>query len=146
MNKIAIPIDSEIIGELFLRSGPKVDVSGWIENIIMDYLERTQSDDGWREEYYEYVEKQLSYKEYGNPSEGYQWKQLFLPNGTKIFMTFKQKKHQAIVKHGAFIFDGITGSPSEFANKVAGHRRNAWRDLYIKRPKDVELVLADRLR
>ena len=147
MNKIAIPIDSEIIGELFLRSGPKANVSDWIEDIIMDYLERTESDDGWREEYYEYIEKQQSYEDYGNPSEGYQWKQLFLPNGTKIFMTFGQKKHQAIVKHGAFMVDDATSSPSQFANSVARHSRNAWRDLYIKRPKkDVEPVLADRLR
>lgn len=146
MNKIAIPINSEIIGELFLRSGPKSDVNGWIENIIMDYLERTEGDDGWREEYYEYIEKQQSDEVYGSPSEGYQWKQLFLPNGTKIFMTFGQKKHQAIVKHGAFTFNDTTGSPSQFAIFIAGHSRNAWRDLYVKRPKDVEPVLADKLR
>jgi len=146
MNKISIPIDSEIIAEFFLRSGPKVDISNWIENIIMDYLERTENDDGWRGEYYEYIDSKNSNKDYGDPSEGFQWKQLFLPNGTKIFMTFGQKKHQAIVKHGAFIFNGITSSPSQFAKSVAGHSRNAWRDLYVKRPKDVEPVLADRLR
>jgi hypothetical protein len=146
MDKIAVLIDSEIIYELFLRNGPKADISGTIEDITMNYLERTENDVGWSEEYYKYIEKQQSYENYGNPGEGYQWKQLFLPNGTKIFMTFEQKKYQAIIKHGAFIFDGTTGSPSQFANSVAGHSRNAWRDLYIKRPKDVEPVLADRLR
>jgi hypothetical protein len=146
MNKISIPIDSEIIAEFFLRSGPKANICNWIEDIIMDYLERTKNDDGWQEGYYEYIEKQESYKDYGDPDEGYQWKQLFLPNGTKIFMPLRQKKYQAIVEHGKFIFNGIKSSPSKFANSVAGHNRNAWLDLYIKRPKDVEPVLADRLR
>jgi hypothetical protein len=38
-------------------------------------------------------------------------------------------------------------SPSEFANQVAGGtNRNAWRDLWIKRPHDSEFHLADDLR
>jgi len=146
MNKIAIPIKSDIIGELFLRSGLKIDVSGLIEDIIMDYLERTEGDDGWKEEYYEYIEKQREHEDFGDPREGYQWKQLYLPNGTKIYMTFNQKKHCALIKHGEFHFNDKTDSPAQFANSVAGHSRNAWRDLYVKRPKDTEWVLADRLR
>jgi len=37
-------------------------------------------------------------------------------------------------------------SPSEFANKVAGSSRNAWRDLEIRRPDVDDWVSADRLR
>jgi hypothetical protein len=146
MDKIAIPINSEIVGELFLRSGPETDVSGWVEDVLTDYLARTESDDGWREDYYNYIERQRGNEEYGNPAGGYQWKQLFLPNGTQVYMSFNQKKHYAFVKHGQFCFEGRTDSPSQFANSVAGHSRNAWRDLFIKRSKDNKWILADRLR
>ena len=57
MTQIPIPLDSELVGELFLRVGPKADISGWIENIVRDYLERTSNDDGWNDEYYEYLNK-----------------------------------------------------------------------------------------
>ena len=57
MSKIAILIDSKIIGELFLRTGPDQDVSGWVETIVEDYLDRTAHDQ-WSEAYYAYRESQ----------------------------------------------------------------------------------------
>jgi hypothetical protein len=147
MEKIPIPIESELIGELFLRRGPKTDISSWIESVLEDYLERTSADDGWNEEYYEYISREISQEEFGDPKDGYRWYPLFLPNGTKIYMLYKQKKSHAVVKHGKIHFEKKTYSPSEFASVVAGNTsRNAWRDLYIKRPEDSEWVLANTLR
>jgi hypothetical protein len=147
MTKIPIPIDSELVGELFLRRGPKADISGWIEHVLQDYLDRTSNDDGWNEEYYDYLNKEVSQEEFGDPKDGCRWNPLFLPNGTQIYMLYKQEKSHAVVKFGKIHFNNKTYSPSELASAVAGNtKRNAWRDLYIKRPEDSEWSLADLLR
>jgi hypothetical protein len=46
-----------------------------------------------------------------------------------------------------FVYDGKKMSPRAFANTVAaGTARNAWRDLWLKRPTDREFRLADEIR
>lgn len=151
MPYIAIPIDSEIIGELYLRKGsPNIDVASWIENIVRDYLERT-ADDDWSEAYYAYRERQAGSEdfaaEFGDPKGGYHWTPLFLPNGTLIRMEYKKETSQAAVKNNKIDFNGECYSPSELARIIAaGTTRNAWRDLLIKRPGDTDWLLADELR
>ena len=151
MSKIAILIDSKIIGELFLRTGPDQDVSGWVETIVEDYLDRTAHDQ-WSEAYYAYRESQadanLFIEQYGDPKGGYHWAPLFLPNGTLIRMEYKKDVFQSAVKHNKIEFNGQSYSPSELASAIAGGtRRNAWRDLMIKRPgQDKDWCLADDLR
>ena len=88
MANVAIPINSEIIGELYLRAGnPKIDLPAWIENVLSDYLERT-ADDDWSDAYYAWRERQAGSKnfvaEFGDPKGGYHWAPLFLPNGTHV--------------------------------------------------------------
>lgn len=152
MPTIAIPIDSEIIGELYLRTGdPKVDTAGWIETVMRDYLERTSEDRNWSEAYYAYRENQSGSEnfvaEFGDPKGGYHWAPLFLPNGTHIRMEYKKEISQATVKNNKIYFDGESYSPSELARVIAkGTNRNAWRDLLIKRPSDTDWCLADDLR
>ncbi len=63
MPNIAIPVDSKIIGEMFLRAGPNADISDWVENIVRDYLERT-ADDEWSDAYYAYRESQVGAKDF----------------------------------------------------------------------------------
>jgi hypothetical protein len=78
---------------------------------------------------------------------GYHWKPLLLPPGTKVRMTYKSETFHAAVDGDDFIYDGKKMSPSEFANTVAsGTARNAWRDLWLKRPTDRDFRLADELR
>lgn len=153
MPTISIPIDSEIIGELYLRTGdPKVDTAGWIENVMRDYLERTSEDGNWSEAYYTYRESQSGSEnfvaEFGDPKGGYHWAPLFLPNGTHIHMEYKKAISQAVVKHNKIVAtNGENYSPSELARFIAkGTNRNAWRDLLIKRPGDTHWCLADELR
>jgi len=149
--KIAVPIDSEIIGELFLRRGPKADISGWIEDVVWSYLERTADEGDWNEAYYEYRLKEAGTKnfteDFGNPKEGYFWPPLFLPNGTSIRMDYKKDTHYAAIKFGKLVYKEESYSPSELARLIAsGTNRNAWRDLIIKRPGDTEWTIADDLR
>jgi len=149
--KICVPISTEIIYEMLLRVGPDTDISEWIENIVSDYLERTEGNDNWSKEYYEYLERRTGesdFKEkYGDAIKGYRWQDLDLPNGTQIYMEYKREKYFASVKFEKIVYENKSFSPSELVREIAnGTTRNAWRDLYIKRPGEKEWKLADDLR
>lgn len=79
-------------------------------------------------------------------TRGYQWKNLFLPSGTQIRMQYKGAYFYAKVDGDEIIYDGQPNSPGSLANTIAGNSRNAWRDLWIKRPEDKEWKLADECR
>jgi len=86
----------------------------------------------------------------GGPSrsdQGYSWKQVFLPHGTKIRMKYKGTMHYAAIDGDEFVYQDQPMSPSEFAKQVAsGIPRNAWRDLEVRKPSDTEWHSADVLR
>ena len=79
-------------------------------------------------------------------TRGYQWKNLFLPEGTEIRMPYKGTFHYAKVEGDEIIYKGKSISPGSLANTITASSRNAWRDLWIKRPDDKEWVLADDCR
>jgi len=79
-------------------------------------------------------------------SRGYQWKNLFLPHGTQIRMQYKGQYFYAKVDGDQLLYEGVPTSPGSLANKIANSSRNAWRDLWIKRPQDKEWKLAADLR
>ena len=79
-------------------------------------------------------------------TRGYQWKNLFLPDGTQIRMQYKGSYSYAKVEGDVVIFNEKPISPASLANTIAGSSRNAWRDLWIKRPDDKEWKLADECR
>lgn len=149
-NKICIPISTDIIHEMLLRGGPNSDVSGWIENVIYDYLDRTEQNDGWTDEYYEYLDRRTSqsdFKEkYGDPKKGYRWQELDLPNGTQFYMEYKKERHYACVKNEKIIYKDEAYSPSQLVRKITNTTRNAWRDLYIQYPGKNDWKLADVVR
>ncbi len=79
-------------------------------------------------------------------NKGYMWKSLFLPHGTKLRMKYKGQYSYSQIISDELIFDDSVLSPSEFASKVAGSNRNAWRFLEIRRRGDNEWINADHLR
>jgi len=79
-------------------------------------------------------------------SRGYQWKSLFLPDHTEIRMQYKGVYFYATVESDELVYNGKPISPSNLANTIAGSSRNAWRDLWVKRPGDADWCLADELR
>lgn len=79
-------------------------------------------------------------------SLGYIWKELFLPQGTEIRMTYKGTIYRANVAGDEFFYEGRSISPAVMVNTVSGTSRNAWRDLWIKRPADREWISAENLR
>lgn len=148
--KIGISIDSEIVGEMFLRQGPKTDIANWIENVVWDYLERTADDEQlWSEAYYDYRAQQAGEAislRLRRPQGGYHWLVIppewhLDPHGVQAGNGFRDGQVRKID------YEGNSYSPSEFARVVANNTsRNAWRDLLIKRPGDTEWTLADDLR
>jgi hypothetical protein len=79
--------------------------------------------------------------------DGYLWKTVLLPPGSSVRMKYKGKDYHATIEGDAFIYNNKAISPSEFANLVAGGTaRNAWRDLWIKRPTDRQFRPATHFR
>ena len=158
---IYIPIRAHLIQEIYRRrdlSSP-VDIAAWINNFLEGELDRTAGDsDLWdNDEYIQtYWDERESEKEestYGKRNEGYMWKNLLLPNRTKLQMTYKGAVHNAEIRQQQIVYDeqtefeGTPFSPSSLVRKIAeGTNRNAWRDLYIQRPGDRDWILADVAR
>ncbi|OWR05741.1 hypothetical protein CDO81_04640 [Roseateles puraquae] len=79
-------------------------------------------------------------------NSGYQWKSLFLPDGTEVRMQYKGDWHYAKVEGDKLMYEGEPITPGRLANTITQTSRNAWRDLWIKRPADAEWRLADDCR
>ena len=89
---------------------------------------------------------ELLQKHEPSDTRGYQWKSLFLPDGTEVRMQYKGEWYYAGVDGDQLLYEGDATTPRRLANYVAQSSRNAWRDLWIKRPGDAEWRLADDLR
>jgi len=82
----------------------------------------------------------------GDDARGYTWKSVFLPTGTMVRIKYDGSFIYAKVEGHYLMFNGERVSPNQFAMKVTGTARDAWRDLWIKRPRDADYRLADDLR
>lgn len=67
-------------------------------------------------------------------SRGYQWKELFLPEGTVLRMRCGDEVHHARVAGDAIVYRGRRVSPHQLTLAIAGDGRNAWRDLSLRLP------------
>ncbi|MES2323994.1 MAG: hypothetical protein V4633_17185 [Pseudomonadota bacterium] len=73
-------------------------------------------------------------KQAAGPSQGYQWKTLFLPEGTQVRMTCRATARYARVEGDDIVFEGRSVSPRGMTIAIAGERRNAWRGLWLMLP------------
>lgn len=147
---IYVPLPVDLYAELIRRSD-RSNVAIYIENQVRDFLDSTEGDPMiWSAEYIEkHAEKQDEkfIERYGNPVRGYQWQNVFLPNGTQVRMTYRGTAHHAEICHEKLVFAGDSLTPSEFASQVANNTsRNAWRDIFIKFPGEGGWKFADELR
>jgi hypothetical protein len=78
--------------------------------------------------------------------DGYQWKELFLPDGTELRMCSNNAVHRARVTGAAIFYQGRQVSPRQFTLAVAGDGRNAWRDLSLRLPGEKQFLPAGLLR
>ena len=77
---------------------------------------------------------------------GYQWKQLFLPNGTRLRACFDLQNYFATVEGAQIRFGEHAVSPSTFANLHGSGNRNAWKAIWLRFPGSEEWLLADVCR
>ncbi|MFL6672120.1 MAG: hypothetical protein ACJ8LG_02375 [Massilia sp.] len=82
----------------------------------------------------------------GAPARGYQWKCLFLPDGTALRMTYNEQNFFAHVERDAIMYQRRPVSPRQFTLAIAGDGRNAWRDLWIRFPGGESWMRAMLLR
>jgi hypothetical protein len=147
---IAILIDARLHNELVLRTRKSEDVTRIIEDVIQNFLDRTATDDIWSEEYLDELaalEGNSQLATFGDPKKGFQWQTVFLPNGSKLRITYKGRQNHADVRHGSIQFDGKSYSPSEWARKVANNtNRNAWHDIWVQMPGSQQWQLSARIR
>lgn len=84
----------------------------------------------------EAVELWMAKQHEANGSYGYQWKTVFLPEGTVLRSWSYGEHHYAKVKGDQIIFQGGAVSPNQLAQHFGRSTRNAWNDLFIRRPGD----------
>ncbi len=82
---------------------------------------------------------------------GYQWKRLFLPEGTELKMSYRGSNAFAKVVGDAVVYRGQPTTPNQFAAEVAGTARNAWEVLSLRLPgqrywKNARLIRNEALR
>jgi hypothetical protein len=77
---------------------------------------------------------------------GYQWKQLFLPEGTRLRASFGGHSYFAQVQGDAIKYGEDAMSPSRFANLQGSGNRNAWKAVWLRLPGSDEWLLADVCR
>lgn len=151
MSNLAVLVRADLVSEIIIRSQGKADVGSMIEHAIETFLDRTRGDSSiWSEEHAQTVaseEEDDILTKVGHPSKGYRWHSLMLPNGTALKISYKGQEKVAEVRHQQIYYQGTPCSPSQFASRVANNTsRNAWRDIWIKRPSDRNWVFADTLR
>lgn len=67
----------------------------------------------------------------GRNLAGYQWKWLFLPEGTRARITRRPDHGEAVVVGNHLMYKGMSVSPNQFACSATRGMRNAWRDLTL---------------
>lgn len=77
---------------------------------------------------------------------GYQWKQLFLPDGTRLRASYGREAYFAEVEGSDIRCDGRSLSPSGFANLRGSGNRNAWKAVWLRFPGSPQWVLAAACR
>ena len=92
------------------------------------------------------VELWLAQQQEAAGAYGYQWKNVFLPEGTVLRSWSYGEHNYAHVKGDQIIYEGRAVSPNQLAQMFARTTRNAWNDLFIRRPGDKTFKQACVLR
>jgi hypothetical protein len=79
-------------------------------------------------------------------ARGYQWKSLFLPEGTCVRFDYRRQTHHAEVRGDRIVYQGEAYSPRQLLLHLTGTVRNAWRELWLRSPGDFRWHLADTRR
>lgn len=82
----------------------------------------------------------------GQAQQGFQWKNVFLPDSTRLRTSYQHQVEFATVRGEQIVADdGAVLTPSQFANRHTGVR-NAWRFVWLRLPAAEYWVRADQYR
>jgi hypothetical protein len=151
MSDVSVALAEDQLHEIITRCRGRRSVSDVVWNAVQSLLDSTRGDpEIWSEEHATEVaaeEGDDELRRFGSPLKGYHWKNVFLPNGTKIRMKYRGQEHFAEIRQEKMMTGDRETSPSAWANSNARFTaRNAWRDLWVLRPGDTTWRLADQLR
>jgi hypothetical protein len=79
-------------------------------------------------------------------AQGYQWKQVFLPEGTVLRASFGRQPYYAVVDGCQIKYGEFSLSPSAFANLQGSGNRNAWKAVWLRFPGFKDWIRADECR
>lgn len=137
-NQVYIPFPKELYDTVVIRSGGKIDLSTVAEDLVLRWIENVKHDpDLWTEDGLALFAKEDDVNDaevYGPADRGYQWQDLFLPNGAELRMKYKGEYHYAHIRHEKVASKcGARQTPSQWVSTVANDTaRNAWRDIDVK--------------
>jgi len=129
---VAVPLSTEIY--MAVASRHPGAVSSVIEQVVSDYLERTDENG--------------SYNQSVSSTKGIHWGPVFLPSGTQFRVKYHNEYKYAEVKGDKIPYDGKTlSSASQMASLMRNNTSvNAWMHVEVKRPTDKAWVFANVLR
>lgn len=159
---VMIPLPRELYTDLIRFSDGGIDPAFLAQSQIISWIESYSFDDGgevWGERFEDaaakyapqiLVERQQRLEEitsdYRAKNKPLDWGIISLPCGTEVRMSHKRTNHYAVVQNGRIVDPDGEFSPNEWAAKVAGSARNAWRDLWFKQPASSSWVAAETMR
>lgn len=79
-------------------------------------------------------------------SNGYFWKTVFLPQGSRLRISSCRGQHYAEVVGGELIYDSQSLSPNQFVLASLGNVGNAWKVIQVQLPGESDWTQALRLR
>jgi hypothetical protein len=149
MSQLSVPISTDTFLRLavFLReSGSERDPVTVVEEAVEYWMANAE----WKQE------SLLPDSAISEDDRGYAWKiqrttdwpasALFLPSGTTLRIKVAREFAYATIEGDSLIYEGKSLSPNQFAYRAAGSARDAWRDLWVKRPTDSDYRHAQALR
>ncbi len=152
---IFIPFPKNLYDKITIRSGGNLDVSNLAASEVLGFIEQTIRMDAylsqqlWTSDGIEaWIDEFGTHKGIdGDVTRGFQWKELFLPNGTELRITYKGKNYYAKIANEEVVANGQKFTPSHWASAVAdGTSRNAWRDIWVRFPGDQNWQCSYELR
>lgn len=134
--QISVPMPTDVFLQLAKFLEEKGDVRDPV-SAVADAVEYWMQNADWKPELLQVP---------SSDGRGFQWKSVFMPSGTEVRMPYRGDWYYARVEGDQLIYEGAATTPGRLANTITQTSRNAWRDLWIKRPGDSTWHLADSLR
>jgi hypothetical protein len=129
---LPVPFATYVVLRQFLpRHGITLELHEVVDQAIKDWMAALES---------------AREQETSSTLTGYQWKNVFLPEGTSLRTVCDGAHYIARVVGCKVIFEGRPRSPAQFVNEVHGTCRNAWKSIWLLWPNELEWTLANAYR